>query len=383
MNHTNVKTLLREVSRCIRCGLCKSSCPIFRVREPKWENASPRGKMMLIEAILKGKVNLTKKAVYELYACTLCKRCEETCPCDLKISDSLEIIRTKLVNLKKGPLPAHKKLVQSIERNFNPYHKPHQKRLKWSEKGIERQPNSEVFYFVGCTISYYLPEVAKSTIKILEKTGVKFTVDPEEKCCGSPLLRIGEISLAKKLAEHNVKLIKSSGVEKVLVSCPRCYKTLKIDYPNLLGKPLPFKVLHVSEYFSRLVAEKRLEFRKHVFLKVTYHDSCYLGRHCGIYSEPRTLLKNVFGVEIVEMKKNKEKALCCGGDENVKSAFSSISSAMSEKVVEEALKTGAEVLVDTCPFCELNISENLEKTSTKLKILDLTKILEDALNQDS
>jgi heterodisulfide reductase subunit D len=371
------KTLKKFVEQCVRCGLCKAKCPVFNVRKPRWETASPRGKILLAKALLDKKIAKKSQSLTEFYTCTLCKSCDLTCPCQINVSDLIEEVRTRLALKKMGPLPSQSLFIQSVKKNFNPYFEAPSKRLSWiGSKHQFSQKDFDVLYFVGCTASYRLPEIASATFNLLKKANINFLVHPEERCCGSPLLRVGEKKLAKKLAEYNVKLIESLGVEKVVVSCAGCYRTLKIDYPFLLKKNLSFEVLHAAEYLNDLIKKGFLKLDKPVPLKVTYHDPCHLGKHCRVYLEPRNIIQKIPQIDFVELPLNKQNALCCGGGGGVRSAFEELALNMGKTVIREALDVGVKALISTCPFCKLNLLRASEEFKTKVMVFDLVEIFQ-------
>ena len=213
-------------------------------------------------------------------------------------------------------------------------------------------------FFVGCA-PYFEPvfedidveslQPAKGSLKILNSLGIEPAVLEDEKCCGHDLLWTGDVEGFKALAEHNAAMIKKAGVKKIVFSCAECYRTFKEDYPKYVE--LDCELQHISELLSDRMDKDGLGLRE-VKKKVTYHDPCRLGRHLGVYEAPRDVLKAIPGMELVEMSRNREESLCCGT-----SAFTNCDVYSKQIRVErllEAKSTGAEVLITSCPKCQIH-----------------------------
>ena len=213
-----------------------------------------------------------------------------------------------------------------------------------------------MLYFRGCTAREKLPGIADATEELLALAGVEYHVLPDEKCCGSVLIRTGFNEEARKQIEKNTEILKG---EKIITSCAGCYKTLKEDYEGL-------DVIHISQLLDELITKGRLKLNKTDF-NVTYHDSCHLARHCGVFDEPREVIENV--ADIVEMQNNHEDSLCCGAGGGVKSAYPEIASQLAQSRIAQAKDTGCELLITACPFCKLNLEND------ELEVLDLTEFL--------
>ena len=213
-----------------------------------------------------------------------------------------------------------------------------------------------MLYFRGCTAREKDEKIAEATENLLSLLGVDYTTLSNEPCCGSFLLRTGFTDEAQEQINKNLELL---GDETILTSCAGCYKTFKEDYPNL-------DVIHISQLLDNLIKEGKLELNKNN-LKVTYHDPCHLARHCGEFEAPREVIKAVSN--LIEMDNVKENALCCGAGGGVKSAYPELAENLANSRLDEVFKTGAEILITSCPFCKLNLnSENIE-------VLDLTEFL--------
>ena len=228
-----------------------------------------------------------------------------------------------------------------------------------------------MIYFRGCVVREKLPEIADATEKILKKAGIKHEIIEDEGCCGSFLLRTGFQDDAIEVMKETLKELEG---RKILVSCAGCYNTLKNDYKNLLGVELD--VIHTSQLFSQLIRAGKLTLQK-TPMKVTYHDPCHLGRHSGVYDEPREVLEAA--AELVEMKDSRERSHCCGAGAGVKSAFPQTANKIAKKRIKDAENTGADTIATACSFCILNLKDTLKNSSENnenvLKVKDLSEIL--------
>lgn len=229
-----------------------------------------------------------------------------------------------------------------------------------------------LLYFRGCTAREKLNSISKATERILKIAKVNYETLEDEKCCGSVLLRTGFLEDA--IEQMNANLEDLEG-KVILTSCAGCYKTLKEDYKKYLGVDL--NVIHISQLLVQLIKENKINLKGKDNLKVTYHDSCHLGRHAGEYDAPRNVIKSIS--DLVEMKNIKEKARCCGSGGGVKSAYGDLSNSIGELRIKEAKETGADLLVSACPFCKLNLSEN----SDDIDVLDLSEFVLEHLDDEN
>jgi heterodisulfide reductase subunit D len=358
-------------NRC-RCGFCKIGCvtnPILGI-----ESLTARGRNAVVLSLLDGLVGVSQGLADRFFLCTTCGFCKERCP--LKV-DSVKIVENLRAGLvEKGfTRPEHDVFTKRIETVHNPYGEPHEERMKWLPPEVKVAEKTDIAYFIGCTTAYRRPEIAEATVRILNAAGVDFiTLHPEEWCCGSPALRVGRRDLFLESARHNVEAIRRAGVTRVVTSCAGCYRALSQDYPIFVGE-IPFKVVHTSELMAELIKEGRLKLLKEVPETVTYHDPCHLGRHAGIYEQPREVLKAIPAIKIVEMSKNRENALCCGAGGGVKAGFPDFAMQAAMRRLEEAQDVGAESIVSACPFCAHNLKDAIRESGSQLKFYDLTELI--------
>ncbi len=199
-----------------------------------------------------------------------------------------------------------------------------------------------------------------------------------ENCCGESIRKTGDEALFKRLARENIKTFVDSGVKKILVSSPHCYHTFKNEYPEFKAN---FEVVHISQYLNELLQEGKLELTGEYAKKITYHDPCYLGRHNGIYDEPREVLKKVTGLELVEMPDSRENSLCCGGGGGRIWMDTPKSQRFADLRIGQAIEAGAEVLVTSCPYCITNFEDSrlTVENGESLEIKDITEIIQEAI----
>ena len=271
----------------------------------------------------------------------------------------------------------------SLTAQGNPFGEERNTRGDWAE-GLSVKAfteGTEVLYFPGCYLSYdaRLSKVAAAAAGILNKAAVDFGIlGVKENCCGESIRKTGNEQLFKHLARANIKTFVDNGVKKILVSSPHCYHTFKNEYPEFM---VNFEVVHISQYLFQLIDEGRLVLTEEYGKKVTYHDPCYLGRHNGIYDEPREVLKTIPGLELNEMDESREDSLCCGMGGGRIWMETPQSERFSNLRLEQAIGVGAEVLVTSCPYCitQFEDSRLSLEDGEAIQIKDITEILQEAL----
>ena len=238
----------------------------------------------------------------------------------------------------------------------------------------------EVLFWVGCAGSFdeRYKRVTQAFVKILNKVGISFAVlGTEETCTGDPARRAGNEFLFQMQATANIQILNGYNVKKIVTACPHCFNTLKNEYPDLGGN---YDVIHHSTFLQELIDEGKISLQGGgVFegKRITYHDSCYLGRANDIYEAPRRVLE-ILDADLVEMKRSKTKGLCCGagGAQMFKEAEPGDKEINTERT-EEALATGAEIVASACPFCMTMLADGLKtkEQEDKVKILDLAELI--------
>jgi len=327
----------------------------------------------------------------DLWACTTCRSCEEQCPVFVEHVDKTIDLRRNLV-LTEARFPAEAQLAfRNMENNGNPWG------IGWSKRAeflsglevptMEENPEAEILYWPGCSGAFDArnQKVAAAVVRLLRQANVNFAIlGNEEKCCGDSARKLGNEFLFQTLAGENIEVMKSYGVKKILTQCPHCFNLLKHEYPQLGGD---FEVVHHTTYFRELLQDGRLTLGKYedkkssrAPLKVTYHDSCYLGRYNQIYREPRELLR-LAGLTIIEMPRHGGKSFCCGAGGGRMWLEEHGGQRINELRTKEALTTGAELVGSACPFCLTMINDgiNAQEGAVQVKALDVAEILVQAL----
>ena len=387
---------LMRYDACTRCGECTATCPTGGEAQDI-ELVTPRGKILRLKefytrqyglrAKLLGPRDIPEDQLKELagraYECTICGQCRTVCPAHLDTIEMWENMREFLVANGLAPLPAHEAIIKSIENYDNPWMQPRTQRSRWSKR-IEKEvrikdatkESCDVLFFVGCTAAYdpNIRGMAIDTARVLTKASVDFgTLGNEEGCCGSTLLRTGLLEPARRLASRNIEMFERVSPSTIVTSCAGCYKTIRQDYPKV-GK-IGARVVHITEYVNELIDDGKLRLDKTVEGTATYHDPCHLGRHNKLYDQPRRILQSIPGLKTVEMERNREEARCCGAGGGVKTAFPDLAQRISTLRVEDAERTGADMLVTSCPFCYQSLKAAIEAKGSRLRMMDLMELV--------
>jgi len=361
---------------CYQCGLCETVCPWNRVRR------------FLVRSIIhQAQLGLVDFESEDLWLCATCDACVERCPRGVGIIDIMRAMRRLLVpdGVVPASIPNLRGVMTSIASVGNPWGQEPEDRANWA-KGLEVKEfgeDTELLYFPCCYPSYdpRLRKVAQATAAILNRAGVDFGIlGPKESCCGESVRKAGNEALFKRLARENIKTFVENGVKKILVSSPHCFHTFKNEYPEF---KVNFEVVHVSQYVFELINKGKLELTTEYGKKVTYHDPCYLGRHNGIYDEPREVLKRVPGLELIEMADAREDSLCCGMGGGRIWMETAKGERFSDLRLEQAMGVGAEVLVTSCPYCitQFEDSRLTLKDSEVIEIKDITEIIGEVIER--
>ena len=359
---------------CYQCGLCDVVCPWNRVRS-----------YSMRKIVREATFGMTDIESDDIWLCSTCGTCPQQCPRDVRQIESGVALRR--IATEYGVFPNTAKPIRGVSASLtaegNPLNEKRENRAKWTE-GLSVKPFSEemeVLYFSGCYLSYdpRLKKVAAATASILNKAGVDFGIlGTRENCCGESIRKTGDEELFKRLAKENIKNFIDHGVKKILVSSPHCYHTFKNEYPEFM---VHFEVVHITQYLSELINQGRLKLDKEYAKNVTYHDPCYLGRHNGIYEEPRKVLKEIRGLKLNEMPESRETSLCCGGGGGRIWMETLKGERFSDIRLEQATGIGAEVLATSCPYCITHFEESrltLEDNESFV-IKDITEIVADVI----
>jgi heterodisulfide reductase subunit D len=365
------ETLNHAVKTCAKCGFCKPVCATFPYGGG-FESYSPRAKMNFLKEVVEGREEFTEEWVDRIYQCTTCERCVEVCQTDIPIVEVWEAARAEVVNRGKGPMPNQLMFRDNANKFNNPYGEPIEERGRWLQDHHNPSERAEILLFGGCTASYKMPPMLQSGASILQKVGLPYAyAGPNEACCGSPILRTGQLEAAKRVIGMNIDTFKSMGIKRIVSPCSGCSKTLKFDYPKwgkYLGKEFDVEVMHFVELYVKLLDEGKLKPKKPVNMTVTYHDPCHLGRSQSIYDEPRKILASIPGLKLVEMEYIRESSHCCGAGGGVRAQYTNIADDLATNRVKQAEATGADALVTMCPFCQSSFGLVKKKMDSKIEI---------------
>ncbi|TSA13826.1 MAG: (Fe-S)-binding protein [Deltaproteobacteria bacterium] len=356
--------------RCFQCGLCDVVCP--------WNRVTTFSMRKLVREATFGLTDIESE---EMWRCTTCGRCPQQCPRDVKQIESGVALRR--IATEYGVFPPSVKPIRTISGSLvgegNPLNEERKKRADWAA-GLSVKTfteGMEILYFPDCYCSYdsRLRKVARATADILNRAGVDFGIlGALENCCGESIRKAGDEEVFKRLAKENIKTFIDHGVKKILVSSPHCYHTFKNEYPEFM---VNFEVVHISQYLIQLINEGRLELTKEYGKKVTWHDPCYLGRHNGIYDEPREVLKRIPGLVLNEMAESRVDSLCCGGGGGRIWMETPKGERFCDLRIGQAIDCGAEVLVTACPYCITNFEDSRLTLGhgEVIEIKDITEIV--------
>ena len=372
--------------RCFRCGYCKLpgnyvdfNCPAYAAF--RFETYSPGGRMWLLRAWLDEKIEPTPRFQEILYSCTACGNCVEQCALT-KIKDDLLRAFTAgkeaLVVEGKVPPPVRDCLTK-LQKYGNPYGLARKKRSAWAAGiGVETFSEQEFVFFPGDVGAFDSrgQEIARSVAALLGRMGVSFgIVGDGEVSDGNDVNAMGESDLFRLLAEENIQRFHELNVKKIITLSPHGFNALKNEYPALGGA---YEVFHYTQVLAAHV--NTLSFQDTLpELTVTYHDPCYLGRHNGEYGSARKVLAALPGVNLREMDRSLQNALCCGGGGG--NLFTDIlgngPESTAQNRVMEALGTEAQVLAVSCPICAVMLEDAVTSSNLdeRIHVQELSEIV--------
>jgi Fe-S oxidoreductase len=375
-----------EAYSCAQCGYCIDVCDQFSGRQ--WETETSRGRWYFLREYLDGKAEFNQKMLDSFLLCTTCQRCNQVCQVQIPIQQMWDQMRG-LVIQEKGyhTFPGFEFMASSFRREDNIWAGNKSERDLWVPADVKVLPKAKVAYWAGCTASFVEHDIAQNAVHILKEGGIDFTyLGKDEACCGIPMYSAGKWDLFAKAVEHNINELNKRGVEEVVISCPGCWVTLNHTYrewAQKLNLKYNIKVKHITEVTDELIKDGKLKFKQTPkdAGRITYHDPCHIGRHGGIYDQPRDVIKAIPGIDFVEMEHNRENGLCCG------SVLSRVgrppaADAIGAFRMKEAEAVKADIVLTTCPCCEVQLRVGARAGKSPVRVLDFTDLVVEALGYE-
>jgi glycolate oxidase iron-sulfur subunit len=395
--------LIDEVKECSKCGKCRSVCPIFlRLKD---EVMSPRGRISLIEAMLRGGLTDSSKYLDTVRFCLRCSRCSGVCPSGIEaegivqsarellaektgIPDAAKEVFRSLLFDPKGFRDALVKAAESGQNVLNPplwqlplfFHENARIPEPAPETVLDKYPEyidsggyKRVALFLGCSINYVNTDIADSAIETFKRFGIDVFLPKDQVCCGTPALLYGDVEGVRELAERNVKALKAHEVDAVITLCPVGGVTLKKEYGRILGgdtEGFTSKVYDISEFIHRFVDYNSGQ----LDISITYHDPCYLRLGQGVENEPRYMLDKI--ARLVEMK---DADKCCGLGGALGLLHPELSEEMADAKVESIVESGADVVATGCPGGILFLRDQLAKKGLDKKVLHTIQVVQKSM----
>ncbi len=395
---------LLDTDACTMCGRCTSVCPAHATGKPldPREIVLKTGEVMAatgspivsppigtVAEITIGANSLFERITpEEIWACTSCKACDEICPVNIEILDKILDMR-RYLTLMESNFPAELGgAFRGMENQGNPWGMNQGERGDWANdlanvKVVDPgEPlEAEYLYWVGCAGSFddKNKKVTQSMAKLLSRAGIDVAVlGPSEMCTGDSARRAGNEYLFQMLAMPNIEMLDGMGVKKIITQCPHCFNTLLNEYPQLGGN---YEVIHHTQLLEQLIDDGRLDVSEATLEeRITYHDSCYLGRHNDVYMAPRKVVGSIKGIEVVEMGRNGTKGMCCGAGGGRMWMEESIGTKVNDERALEAISTGATRVATACPFCYIMLDDGVKAAGNEdIKVADLSIHLLDAI----
>lgn len=382
-----------DLSRCVKCGSCRAVCPVFL--PGRQESLSPRGRVALIGAVLEGR--LSASDVYEdrLASCAGCLACEEVCASRVPVTDLIQAAKEQavaergagLIRKILGRVVANGKALDAASwlapllLHYRPASMFDRRVKGRSGRGIHTagtgRTRGTVAFFPGCSIASFQKETGTAAIRVLSRAGYRVIVPEGLRCCGRPLLSLGDRDAVRDAAGRNAAVFSAVGADAVITACASCSLTFKREYPKLLppGARVP-PVLDIHEFLEK--QQGGLELRT-VRRTVTWHDPCHLGRGQGLSETARRMLLRIPGLTLVEME-NPDR--CCGFGGVMRLTRHALSDSIADEKAGNIIATGAEAVVTGCPSCRTQIAEGLRRAGSEIEALHTVQLIDEALGRE-
>jgi Fe-S oxidoreductase len=375
---------------CSQCGYCVDACDQFYGRG--WESQSPRGKWYWLREYVEGREDWNQKMVDSFLACTTCELCNLRCSAALPIEPSWMKLRGQLIEeQKRMTFPPFEMMAAALEAEGDIWAGYRENRTDWfpedlwEKHGPERK--SKNVYFAGCTASYVENDIGMASVRLLDEAGVDFTyLGEKESCCATPMLVAGKWELFVETMKRNIQAVHEAGADTVISSCPACDMMWRQVYPTWaekLGIDYDIQARHYSELVAARLQTGEFQFPENGGRreKVTWHDSCHIGRASGVYEPPRDVIKAIPSADFVELAHNREAAHCCG---SVLTLIKDppVAADVGKVKLDEVMDTGARKVLALCPCCEFQLRVSAEKKGMPVEVVDLARYAAGALGFD-
>jgi len=343
----------KAITQCSRCGFCRAVCPVFDLTKRPITNA--RGKMILLKEVMEGKLPLSEEVAKAFLRCTTCMNCTTNCPSGVDPQEMVKEMRKQMVGAGFDNL--FKAMGDTIEKYGNIYGET--EHHDWGHK----KGKAPIVLFLGCVGTYREEENIREALELLDILKVDFTLI-DEVCCSGVLEDVG-YQIKEDLVRRNIEALQKTGAQTLMATCPYCYRVFK-DHPAY--KELGMEIKHITQFL------KEFDFGVKTDKRVTYHDPCDLGRHAGIYDEPREIIRKI-APNFVEPRRTRENAMCCGAGGGFRGAFAKESVKIARNRLNQIIEdTGAEILLTECPSCVHNF-RNAKRQKQQIEIYNLTEFL--------
>jgi Fe-S oxidoreductase/nitrate reductase gamma subunit len=393
---------------CMECGRCQDACPAFasdKPLSPKMIIFNLKNHLLQDGAKYKSRDRESLKSLMdgvftpdEIWACTTCGACMHVCPVEIEHIP-------KIVGLRRGQVLMESKFpgelnafFRNMETNSNPWGIGFSDRAAWAEgldvKLMSESPQAGYLFWVGCAGSFDEEgkKISQALVSVLQKARIDFAIlGAEEKCCGDSARRLGNEYLYQMQAAENILAFHNYGVQRIITICPHGYNTFKNEYPALLPllPDLPseakesfgrIEILHHTQLIAELLREGKIHLNSGRDLSLTYHDSCYLGRHNGIIKEPREILSRVDGARFKELPQCREHSFCCGAGGGLMWTEESLGQRINHMRTAEVISTSPDLVVTSCPFCQTMLVDGLkDKEQAHIKVKDIAQLVAESL----
>ncbi|MGE5454587.1 MAG: (Fe-S)-binding protein [Methylocystaceae bacterium] len=424
MQFKELPPVQEQLIKCVRCGRCRTVCPIFA--EIKQESVAPRGHVFMVQMLKNGTVEPTPEIMERLTNCLMCETCSINCPSGIDIHELNAAARSYIAdrnpslgrNLLFDTIWTRPRLLRTGSKAAALAQKLGLQRaarmlkltkvlpvdMSQAEKIMDSLPVSQardqlpafspacgevrfrVAYFLGCGTDMFTPEVAIAAVKVLNAAGCDVYLPKAIKCCGLPHIANAKLDTARKLAVHNARLLNSLDVDYVVTDCASCSAALgeknmhfMLDGTEFLeeGLTMARRTIDITRFLTEIAPLEAALLQNQAPVRVTYHDPCHLAKAQDIRQQPRELLKMIPGLQLVEMQ---EPDRCCGGSGTFSMTHYDLSMKVLQHKMDNIMATGATVVATCCPSCTMQLNHGININHYGAKVQHPLQLLAKALD---